>query len=141
MEKESPFITETLPDLGIDEEEYDELDEIVLNKKYKNTGSFSGERKGCCHSGFLCRLFRTYDTHFLLSLGLQYFNNGMKVMLNLAFLDIFKTQFMMEPADTQFLMSVMMLPWTPKLFYGIISDTFPVCKSRKRSYIIIMGLI
>lgn len=48
MEKESPFITETLPDLGIDEEEYDELDEIVLNKKYKNTGSFSGERKGCC---------------------------------------------------------------------------------------------
>ena len=35
----------------------------------------------------------------------------------------------------------MTLPWTPKLFYGILADTFPICKSRKRSYIILMGLI
>ena len=65
----------------------------------------------------------------------------MKVMLQLAFLDILKTEFKLEPAETQTMMGVMMLPWTPKLFYGIISDTFPICKSRKRSYIIIMGLI
>ena len=38
-------------------------------------------------------------------------------------------------------MSVMTLPWTPKLFYGIITDTFPICKSRKRSYIILMGMM
>ena len=38
-------------------------------------------------------------------------------------------------------MSVMTLPWTPKLFYGIITDTFPICKSRKRSYIILMGMV
>lgn len=62
-------------------------------------------------------------------------------MLTLAFLDIFKVDFALEPADTQFLMSVMTLPWTPKLFYGILADTFPICKSRKRSYIIIMGLM
>ena len=34
-----------------------------------------------------------------------------------------------------------MLPWTPKLFYGIITDTFPIFGSRKRSYIILMGSI
>ena len=65
----------------------------------------------------------------------------MKVMLTLAFLDIFKNEFELEPARTQFLTSVMILPWTPKLFYGIITDTFPICKSRKRSYIILMGML
>ena len=62
-------------------------------------------------------------------------------MLTLAFLDMFKNEFHLEPAETQFFMSVMTLPWTPKLFYGIICDTFPICKSRKRSYIILMGLL
>ena len=35
----------------------------------------------------------------------------------------------------------MALPWTPKLFYGIITDSFPICGSRKKSYIIIMSLL
>ena len=88
---------ETQPDLGMEADEFTDLDHIVLNKKYKE---MKKEKVGCCQTGFLCRLFSTYDTHFLLSLGLQYFNNGMKVMLTLAFLDIFKTEFEMEPADT-----------------------------------------
>ena len=58
------------------------------------------EKSKCCSTWLLCRLFATYDTHFLLSLGLQYFNNGMKVMLTLAFLDIFKNEFGLEPANT-----------------------------------------
>lgn len=33
----------------------------------------------------------------------------------------------------------MMLPWTPKIFYGMITDTFPICGSRKKSYIILMS--
>jgi len=65
----------------------------------------------------------------------------MQVMLTLAFLNMFKNEFKLEPAYTQLMMGVMTLPWTPKLFYGIISDTFPICKSRKRSYLILMGLI
>ena len=32
-----------------------------------------------------------------------------------------------------------MFPWTPKIIYGIIADTFPIGGSRKRSYIILMG--
>ncbi len=35
----------------------------------------------------------------------------------------------------------MTLSWTPKLFYGIISDTFPICGTRKKSYIMLMGLL
>jgi len=36
---------------------------------------------------------------------------------------------------------MMTLSWTPKLFYGIISDTFPICGTRKKSYIIVMGFL
>lgn len=34
-----------------------------------------------------------------------------------------------------------MLPWAPKIFYGLVTDTFPICKSRKRSYIVLMGAL
>jgi MFS family permease len=36
---------------------------------------------------------------------------------------------------------MMVLPWTPKIIYGIMSDTFPIFGSRKKSYLIIMGLL
>ena len=29
----------------------------------------------------------------------------------------------------------------PKLFYGFFTDTFPICGSRKRNYLILMGLV
>lgn len=35
----------------------------------------------------------------------------------------------------------MTLSWTPKLFYGIISDTFPIFGTRKKSYLCLMGLL
>jgi MFS family permease len=36
---------------------------------------------------------------------------------------------------------MMMLPNSPKLFYGIFSDTFSICGSRKRSYLILFSCI
>ncbi len=82
-----------------------------------------------------------YDTKFLLALGLQYVNTGMKAMTTLAFLDLFKTYYMLEPTETQSLSAYMTLAWTPKLFYGIISDTFPIAGTRKKSYIMLMGML
>ena len=86
-------------------------------------------------------LINTYDNKFLLALGLQYLNTGMKSMTSLAFLALFKTSYMLEPAETASLNAIMTLAWTPKLFYGIISDTFPVFGSRKKSDIILMGFL
>jgi hypothetical protein len=36
---------------------------------------------------------------------------------------------------------MMGLPWTPKIVYGIFTDTFPLFGSRKRHYLIAMGLL
>ena len=62
-------------------------------------------------------------------------------MATLATLDLFKNKYDLEPEYEQELQAIILLPWTPKIFYGIITDTFPICGSRKKSYIILMGLI
>ena len=89
----------------------------------------------------MINMFKTYDKSFLLALGLQYLNTGMKAMTTLAFLDLFRVKYQLEPAETQSLTAAMSLSWTPKIFYGIISDTFPICGTRKKSYIMLMGFL
>ena len=76
-----------------------------------------------------------------MALGLQYVNTGMKAMTSLAFLDLFRSKYGLEPDETQALTAAMTLSWTPKLFYGIISDTFPIFGTRKKSYIVLMGML
>ena len=107
----------------------------------RSDNSQRDRRKGCCSKFYLIDLIRVYDNKFLLALGLQYLNTGMKTMTSLAFLDLFKTKYMLEPSETQQLTAIMTLSWTPKLFYGIISDTFPILGTRKKSYIILMGFL
>ena len=33
------------------------------------------------------------------------------------------------------------LPWSVKIIYGLTSDNIPICGTRRKSYIIIMGLL
>jgi len=86
-------------------------------------------------------MLSTYDTTFLMSLGMQYFNTGLKGMVVLAVLDIFKNEFNLTPAETQSNISIIYLAWTPKLLYGIITDTFPIFGSHKKSYLILCGFM
>ena len=62
-------------------------------------------------------------------------------MLEVAYLDMFKNTFDLQPSESQSLMSYINLPWAPKILYGLVTDTFPICKSRKRSYLAIMGAL
>jgi hypothetical protein len=86
-------------------------------------------------------MLATYDHFFLLSLGLQYFNNGAKAMTSLSYQFIFKDIYNLPPGVSQQYSAIMNLPWTIKICYGIFTDTFPICGSRKRNYIILMGFI
>lgn len=43
--------------------------------------------------GFFARLIDTYDITFLIALGLQYFNNGLKSIVALAYMNIFKNYY------------------------------------------------
>ena len=76
-----------------------------------------------------------------MTLGLQYFNNGIKSMIVLAYMDLLKSHYNLEPGQTQFYTAIILLPWTPKILYGVFTDTFPLFGSRKRSYLILMSVV
>ena len=88
------------------------------------------------------RMYNRYNHSFLLALGLQYFNTGLVLaMLSLATGYIFLNIYKLEPGKMSQLSSYISLPWVPKLLYGIITDTVPICGSGKRSYIFMMGML
>lgn len=82
-----------------------------------------------------------YDRTFLYTYCLQYFNGGLKFLLMLSIQDLFKNYFKLQPSKTQTLIVFIMSPWLFKIIFGIISDTVPVCGSRKKSWLIIMGCL
>jgi len=38
-------------------------------------------------------------------------------------------------------MSIISIPWSIKILYGLISDNVPIMGSRRKSYVVLMGLI
>ena len=62
-------------------------------------------------------------------------------MAFLSVYDLLKNKYGMQPEDVQYMMTIIAFPWAPKLFYGIITDTFPICGSTKKNYLILLGTI
>ena len=82
-----------------------------------------------------------YDKIFLLVYGLQSCNSGLKLMYALAKQDLFKNYLMLLPSEAQFWTTFILLPCRFKFFYDVFADQCPIFGSRKKSYMIIMGLI
>jgi hypothetical protein len=47
----------------------------------------------------------------------------------------------MDPGDMQIYISIIHLPWSFKILYGLISDNLPICGTRRKSYLVLMGII
>lgn len=47
----------------------------------------------------------------------------------------------MDPGLMTSYMSLVMLPWSIKILYGLISDNVPILGYRRKSYVIMMGVI
>lgn len=41
----------------------------------------------------------------------------------------------------QIYMSIIHIPWSFKIIYGLISDNVPLCGTRRKSWLIIMGIL
>jgi len=59
------------------------------------------------------------------------------VFLYLAVKDLFKDHLGLQPDYSQFLSSLITLPWSFKILYGLVADNFPIRGSRRKSYIMI----
>ena len=60
-------------------------------------------------------------------------------MLQVSLLDIAKTHYKIDPEDVQKRIAVIVVPWSFKFFYGILTDIVPLCGSHKKNYIIAAG--
>ena len=91
--------------------------------------------------GFIIELTDRYDATFLTMLGMQYFNQGSKILVSLAVQDLFKAYYKLEPAEMQSILAFTGLPWSIKIIYGLISDNLPIMGSRRKSYLLIGALL
>ena len=70
-----------------------------------------------------------------------YLSAGAKTLINLALLDIFKNKYGIEPATEEQLESIILLPWSFKLVYGIFCDLVPLLGSRRKNYLILISFM
>ena len=59
----------------------------------------------------------------------------------IALKDLLKHYYGLEPSQSQVSITFVKLPWSLKFFCGIISDSFPILGSRKKSWLVICGTI
>ena len=59
----------------------------------------------------------------------------------LATKNLFKEYMGVEPSELQSYDSIMGIPWSVKILYGLMSDNVKICGQKRKSYIIILGFI
>ena len=62
-------------------------------------------------------------------------------MVILATQDYFKVYLKLDPGVMTGLISFIMFPWSIKILYGLISDNVPIFGTRRKSYIILAGIV
>ena len=58
-----------------------------------------------------------------------------------AFQSLLKDHYELDPGTNAIYNTSIMLPWGCKLLYGMIFDTFPICGSRKKAWMIILCIL
>ncbi|XP_042026887.1 folate-biopterin transporter 1, chloroplastic-like [Salvia splendens] len=70
-----------------------------------------------------------------------YFVQGVLGLSRLAVNFYLKDDLHLDPSETAIIFGVSSLPWLVKPLYGFISDSFPLFGYRRRSYLVISGLL
>ena len=84
--------------------------------------------------------FRNYLTAPIISIASIYLTQGLLGLTSLARTFLLKDSLGLDPSAAAALGGVFVIPWTIKPLYGIVTDTFPLFGSRRKSYLILGGL-
>jgi hypothetical protein len=87
------------------------------------------------------QLCKKFDKEFILLLAYQNINQGLWAMVLLSAQDYYKQYLYLDPGVMASYMSMLSVTWSIKILYGLISDNFPIMGSRRKSYIIMAGII
>ncbi|CAI9771320.1 unnamed protein product [Fraxinus pennsylvanica] len=76
-----------------------------------------------------------------IAVAMVYFVQGVLGLSRLAVNFYLKDDLHLDPAETAIISGVSSLPWLVKPLYGFISDSFPLFGYRRRSYLVLSGLL
>ncbi|XP_077240648.1 major facilitator superfamily protein [Tasmannia lanceolata] len=76
-----------------------------------------------------------------IAVAMVYFVQGVLGLARLAVSFYLKDDLRLDPAETAVISGVSALPWLVKPLYGFISDSFPLFGYRRRSYLVLSGLL
>lgn len=85
--------------------------------------------------------YERFDTPFINFFILQNFNHGLWVSAILALKDYYKDYLHLDPGESQLYITIVYIPWSFKILYGLISDNVPLFGSKRKSWLIIMGAL
>ncbi|GFR44950.1 hypothetical protein Agub_g5992, partial [Astrephomene gubernaculifera] len=77
----------------------------------------------------------------LIAISMVYFVQGILGLSRLAVSYFFKDELHVEPAEVAFLTGLSSIPWMIKPLYGFISDSVPLFGYRRRSYLVLCGIM
>jgi folate/biopterin transporter len=86
-------------------------------------------------------LFDQKPSAELTAILLVYFVQGVLGLSRLAVSFFFKDELELSPAEVSALMGVVAIPWVIKPLFGFISDSLPLFGYRRRSYLVLSGLL
>jgi len=90
----------------------------------------------------LKKLFLGIDpTPDIIAIATIYFVEGALGLARLAQTFLLKEDLHMGPAEMSATMGILALPWTIKPLYGFLSDGFPIFGYRRRSYLVLAGMV
>ncbi|KAL7435411.1 hypothetical protein ACHAXH_006384 [Discostella pseudostelligera] len=90
----------------------------------------------------LKKLFLSIDpTPDIIAIATIYFVEGALGLARLAQTFLLKEDLHMGPAEMSATMGILALPWTIKPLYGFLSDGFPIFGYRRRSYLVLAGMV
>lgn len=54
---------------------------------------------------------------------------------------MFKDDFKLSPSDISIISGIIVVPWVIKPLWGYISDSYPICGYRRKTYLVFLGLL
>ncbi|KAK1295807.1 hypothetical protein QJS10_CPB15g02057 [Acorus calamus] len=115
-----------------------------LSTKDIEGGMYSYSKKAPWKSKTLLSRVRCFGVHLSpdnIAVAIVYFVQGVLGLSRLAVSFYLKDDLHLDPAETAVISGFSALPWLVKPLYGFISDSFPLFGYRRRSYLILSGLL
>lgn len=85
--------------------------------------------------------WNTYGGSTIMTLILVYGAQGFRTFGSTARTLYFKNKFLLDPSELPLVSAAIVTAWFLKPLYGLISDSFPLFGYRRKSYIVILGLL